>query len=261
MKKAILLTAFGTSNKADIERCLYPIRDDIKKEFKLHDVFIVFTSKIIREKLLLNHDMQIFTLEGSLKRLEEKGYEEVRILPLYLIENKEHMAIKELISQKKDSFKCLSLLDPLLMLDNNGDLKNTEIVISAIKNICKANENILFAGHGIKNNINTPFIKLKEELYKRNFNNIYFSTFDGSPSFDEISLNILKDGVKEIVLTSFLIFSGYHSKLDIFGDIDESYYSKLKSMGIEVYKDMLSLGEREEFRQVFVTILRENISN
>lgn len=259
MKKAILLTAFGTSSKVDIERCLYPIRDDIKKEFISYDVFIVFTSKIIREKLLTNHGVQMLSLEGSLTKLEEKGYEEVRVLPLYLIENKEHITIKGLIKERKQSFKYLSLLEPLLVLDSKENLKYAEIIISAIKDIWREKKNVLFAGHGIRDNINIPFIKLKEAFDKRNLSNIYFSTLEGSPDFNEISLQILKDGVKEIILTSFLIFSGYHSKLDIFGEIDESYYSKLKSMGIEVHKDLLSLGEREEFRQVFITILRENI--
>jgi sirohydrochlorin cobaltochelatase len=256
MKKAILLTAFGTSDKMDIERCLYPIRDDIKKEFPSYEVFIVFTSRIIREKLLLKYDLQMFSSEGILKRLEQKGYEEIVILPLYLIENKEYKALEELVFKRQDSFKCLSLLEPLLALDNNGDLKNIKIIIPFIKELCKDKSSVLFVGHGIKDNINMPFFRLEEELDKRNLKKIYFSTFEGSPSFDETVERIIKDRVNNITLTSFLIFSGYHSKNDIFGELENSYYSKLKSIGSEVQEDLLSLGERKEFREIYINILR-----
>ncbi|MBD7911647.1 sirohydrochlorin cobaltochelatase [Clostridium cibarium] len=261
MKKVILLTSFGTSEKNDIERCLYPIRDDIKKEFQSYEVFTVFTSKIIRERLLLKYDMQIFSLEGSLKRLEEKGYEEIIILPLYLIENEEHKALQKLVLERKDSFRFLSLLEPLLSLDNKGNLKNVESLITAISKVSKNKESMLFVGHGIKNKINIPFIRLKEELYRRNIKNIYFSTFEGRPNFDETVQKIFEDRIDYIRLTSFLIFSGYHSKKDIFGEMETSYCSKLKALGVKVEEDMLSLGEREEFRKIFIELLRKYVNN
>lgn len=259
MKKAILLTCFGTSYKDAIERCIYPIKQGIEKEFPDNKVFIVFTSRVIREKLLLKYDRQVFSMEGALKRLSEGEYSEVTILPLQLMEGREQKALEELCTKYKSSFKCLSLLKPLLSLDEKENLINIDLIIPFMEEMKKVYGNIVFVGHGIKNNINIPFKKLEEELLKRKLENIYFFTIEGEPSFKEVCEKIKCSKVDNITLLSFLMVSGYHSNKDIFGYSKETYYNKLEILDIEVDKDEISLGERKEIVKIYINLLRINI--
>ena len=49
--------------------------------------------------------------------------------------------------------------------------------------------------------------------------------------------------------------SGYHAKVDIFGENKESWCSKLELNGFKVNKQDTSLGERYEFREIYLKSL------
>lgn len=242
MKKAILLTAFGTSNKVDIEKCLYPFLEEVRDTVTEHEVFIVFTSRVIREKLLQKYDMQIYSPEGILKRLYFKNFDEVTIVPLYLIEGKGQRELEELKEKWKDSFKVLCLLKPLLSY-------NLQEVIDVFS---KEEDNYLFIGHGIRNSINESFYEL-QSIADEKGKKIYFSTFEGEPSFNEVVSKIKALKIKEITLAPFLITTGYHTRKDIFSsDREDSYYSKLLKEGFSIKKDEVSLIEREKIRKLYI---------
>lgn len=255
MKKVILLTSFGTSEKKGIEDSIDQIEIDIKNVFPDYKVIKVFTSRHIREKLLLKYDIQIHSLEGALKGIHEEGAEEVIILPLHLIRGKEQDKIEEITESYREKFKSLRIAEPLLSLDENSGLKNINDIIDKVISIKPKDEAILFVGHGIKNTCDLPFMLLRRELQNRNINGIYFATIAGNPTFEEIVEELKNDGVKSLTLTSFLIVSGYHAKVDIFGEEKDSWFYKLKEYGFEVNKQDVSLGERYEFREIYLKSL------
>ena len=255
MKKVILLTSFGTSERKGIENSIDPIERDINKAFPDYRVIKVFTSRHIREKLLLKHDIQVHSLEGALKRIYKEGVEEVIILPLHLIRGKEQDNIEEIAESYKDKFKSMTIAEPLLSLEEHGGLSKMDDIIEKVISIKPKDEPILFIGHGIKNTCDVPFILVRKELKKRNIKGIYFATLAGNPTFDEIVEELKKDNVNSLTVTSFLIVSGYHAKVDIFGENKEPWCSKLELNGFKVNKQDTSLGERYEFREIYLKSL------
>ena len=225
MKKVILLTSFGTSERKGIENSIDPIERDINKAFPDYRVIKVFTSRHIREKLLLKHDIQVHSLEGALKRIYKEGVEEVIILPLHLIRGKEQDNIEEIAESYKDKFKSMTIAEPLLSLEEHGGLSKMDDIIEKVISIKPKDEPILFIGHGIKTTCDVPFILVRKDL------------------------------VHSLTVTSFLIVSGYHAKVDIFGENKESWCSKLELNGFKVNKQDTSLGERYEFREIYLKSL------
>ena len=135
MKKVILLTSFGTSERKGIENSIDPIERDINKAFPDYRVIKVFTSRHIREKLLLKHDIQVHSLEGALKRIYKEGVEEVIILPLHLIRGKEQDNIEEIAESYKDKFKSMTIAEPLLSLEEHGGLSKMDDIIEKVISI------------------------------------------------------------------------------------------------------------------------------
>ena len=107
----------------------------MKKLFPDYRVVKVFTSRHIREKLLLKYDIQIHSLEGALKRIYEEGVEEVIILPLHLIRGKEQDNIEEITESYKDKFKSIIIAEPLLSLEEHGGLSKMDDIIEKVISI------------------------------------------------------------------------------------------------------------------------------
>lgn len=252
MKKLLLLVSFGTSDKKVIESCIDPMKRDIEENFKEFSVLKVFTSRNIREKLILNYNYKVFSLEEAMKIAYKDAVEEVIILPLYLMEGNEQGKLELEVSKYKNNFKIVKIIPPLLALNSIGKLKECEDLIKAILQLKPKDKGLLFIGHGMKNNINLPFILLQKEFESRGFKGIYFTTLEGSPSYNEVIEEIKKDNVTYIKVTSFLMVSGYHSQKDIFGENSESCCSILERKGFKVEKDILSLGERISFRELYL---------
>lgn len=255
MKKAIILSSFGTSYLKAIECSFSPLKKRLEREFPEYEIFIAFSSKAIRKKLLVDGGIVFLSLEETLDELLKKEYEKVVVMPLDIMGGGFTRASEELLSRYGASFECLSFLNPILALDGRGSLIYKDKLIEFISAMEKRYGNIVFALHGERDGANESIIKLKSDIETFGMKNIYFFALEGSPSFEETCKQIISDEVKEVTLLSFLFAPGYHSSRDIFGDNGKSFLSKLKRLKIDIKVDSVSLGEREEFRELLIKSL------
>lgn len=254
MKRAIIITFFGTTKQFAIENTLMFFKQKIQSKFKEVDVFIAFSSEIICKKLLINNNIKVYCLEEVLFRLKDR-YQDILLLNLNLTQGLENNKIEKIVSEYRPYFNEIIITDPLLTLDENNNLINGLAIVEVIRKIKPKNEAILFVGHGIKDNNNLPYIKLEDEVKKTGIQNVYFGTLNGSPGFEEVIAQMKNDKIDSVVITPFLIVSGYHASVDIFGDNINSWSENVDNFNIFVKSSFKGLLERKEIINLYLEIL------
>jgi len=115
MKKAILVTSFGTSHKDTRKKCLDSIQREVEEKYGNENVERAYTSGIIRRIIEKNEGIHIFDQKEGLKVLKDKGFEEIITMSLHILDGIEY-------SKLDDKFGKIS--KPLLADDE--DFKNKQ---------------------------------------------------------------------------------------------------------------------------------------
>ncbi len=138
MKKAILVTSFGTSHKDTRKKCLDSIQREVEEKYGSENVERAYTSGIIRQIIEKKEGVHIFDQEEGLKVLKDKGFEVIITMSLHILDGIEY-------SKLDDKFGKIS--KPLLADDK--DLK--KIVNNKEFNDFQGNDAIVLMGHGTEN--------------------------------------------------------------------------------------------------------------
>ena len=261
MKKAVILVAFGTTNIDGIKNSVDILVDELNKslddEFK---IIKVFTSNFIREKLKLEFNYHILSLEEALKQLETEEYEQVYIKPLYIFNGGELKKIKTIVEEKQYSFKTLLLGSCLLKnleedYDESYKIISTMIMDELYKKVNKSS-NILFIGHGSK-----KFKYPEYEVFIRYVNRIhegeiFFGTLEGSESIDCVLKTINNSNINSVNVVSLLMMPGKHYYRDICS-CNGSWISKLNSLDIDTKVLNKCLLEYESIRKLITNQIRD----
>ena len=239
MKKAILVTSFGTSHRDTREKCLDLIQREVEEKYGSENVERAYTSRIIRRIIEKNEGIHIFDQEEGLKVLKDKGFEEIITMSLHILDGIEY-------SKLDDKFGKIS--KPLLADDEDFE----KIVENKEFNDLEGNDAIVFMGHGTESEADYAYQKLQEEYLKAGKNNIFIATVDGKVTIKDVIEKMKGKGFKKILLKPFMIVAGDHAKNDMSSDDEDSWKTILKNEGYEVTSVLKGMGEYEFIRKMFM---------
>ncbi|MBS6020147.1 MAG: sirohydrochlorin cobaltochelatase [Leptotrichia wadei] len=239
MKKAILVTSFGTSHRDTREKCLDLIQREVEEKYGSENVERVYTSGIIRRIIEKNEGVHIFDQEEGLKVLKDKGFEEIITMSLHILDGIEY-------SKLDDKFGKIS--KPLLADDEDFE----KIVENKEFNDLEGNDAIVFMGHGTESEADYAYQKLQEEYLKAGKNNIFIATVEGKVTIKDVIEKMKGKGFKKILLKPFMIVAGDHAKNDMSSDDEDSWKTMLKNEGYEVTSVLKGMGEYEFIREMFM---------
>lgn len=239
MKKAILVTSFGTSHRDTREKCLDSIQREVEEKYGSENVERAYTSGIIRRIIEKNEGIHIFDQKEGLKVLKDKGFEEIITMSLHILDGIEY-------SKLDDKFGKIS--KPLLLDDE--DFKR--IAENKEFNDLEGNDAIVFMGHGTESEADCAYQKLQDEYLKAGKNNIFIATVEGKVTIKDVIEKMKGKGFKKILLKPFMIVAGDHAKNDMSSDDEDSWKTMLKNEGYEVTSVLKGMGEYKFIREMFM---------
>ena len=244
MKKAILVTSFGTSHKDTRKKCLDSIQREVEEKYGSENVERAYTSRIIRRIIEKNEGIHIFDQEEGLKALKDRGFEKIITMSLHIFGGIEY-------SKLDDKYGKIS--KPLLADDE--DFK--KIVENKEFNDLEGDDAIVFMGHGTESEADYAYQKLQDEYLKAGKNNIFIATVDGKVTIKDVIEKMKGKGFKKILLKPFMIVAGDHAKNDMSSDNEDSWKTMLKNEGYEVTSVLKGMGEYKFIREMFMDKLKE----
>lgn len=239
MKKAILVTSFGTSHRDTREKCLDLIQREVEEKYGSENVERAYTSRIIRRIIEKNEGIHIFDQKEGLKALKDRGFEKIITMSLHILDGIEY-------SKLDDKFGKISKQ----LLADDEDFK--KIVENKEFNDLEGNDAIVFMGHGTEIEADYAYQKLQEEYLKAGKNNIFIATVDGKVTIKDVIEKMKGKGFKKILLKPFMIVAGDHAKNDMSSDDEDSWKTILKNEGYEVTSVLKGMGEYEFIRKMFM---------
>ena len=244
MKKAILVTSFGTSHKDTRKKCLDSIQREVEEKYGNENVERAYTSGIIRQIIEKKEGVHIFDQEEGLKVLKDKGFEEIITMSLHILDGIEY-------SKLDDKFGKIS--KPLLADDE--DFK--KIVENKEFNDLEDDDAIVFMGHGTESAADYTYQKLQNEYLKAGKNNIFIATVEGKVTIKDIIEKMKEKDFKRILLKPLMIVAGDHAKNDMSSDDEDSWKTILKNEGYEVTAVLKGMGEYKFIREMFMDKLKD----
>lgn len=261
MKKAILITSFGTSHLDTLEKTISVIEKQIEDKYSNeYSVLRSFTSHMIIKSLKEKYDMSVMTPEEALGNLREEGYEEVIVQPLHIIPGEEYDYIKRVVNIHKPYFKNLIIGRPLLYFQSEEVNLDYDDLINELKRVMPKGENVLFVGHGTNHPASSCYGCLQNRFRELDYDNAFVGTVEGYPSIEGVIKTLKKYDIKEINLTPFLLVAGDHAKNDIFSEEEESWVLRLRQEGIKVNNIFKGLGEYQGIRNLYLKHLEDAIN-
>ena len=239
MKKAILVTSFGTSHKDTRKKCLDSIQREVEEKYGNENVERAYTSGIIRRIIEKKEEVHIFDQKEGLKVLKDKGFEEIITMSLHILDGIEY-------SKLDDKFGKIS--KPLLADDEDFE----KIVENKEFNDLEGNDAIVFMGHGTESEADYAYQKLQEEYLKAGKNNIFIATVEGKVTIKDVIEKMKGKGFRNILLKPLMIVAGDHAKNDMSSDNEDSWKTMLKNEGYEVTSVLKGMGEYEFIRKMFM---------
>ena len=239
MKKAILVTSFGTSHRDTRKKCLDLIQREVEEKYGSENVERAYTSGIIRRIIEKNEGIHIFDQKEGLKVLKDKGFEEIITMSLHILDGIEY-------SKLDDKFGKIS--KPLLADDEDFE----KIVENKEFNDLEGNDAIVFMGHGTESEADYAYQKLQDEYLKAGKNNIFIATVEGKVTIKDVIEKMKGKGFKKILLKPFMIVAGDHAKNDMSSDDEDSWKTMLKNEGYEVTSVLKGMGEYKFIREMFM---------
>ena len=244
MRKAILVTSFGTSHKDTREKCLESIQKEVEAKYGTENVERAYTSGVIRRIVERKEGIHIFDQEEGLKTLKNKGYDEIVTMSLHILDGIEYSKLNN---------KYGKISKPLLA--NDKDFKT--VVNDEEFNNLEGNDAIVFMGHGSESAADSTYQQLQEEYVKAGKDNIFIATVEGEVTIEDVIQRLKGRGFRKILLKPFMIVAGDHAKNDMASDEDDSWKTVLENEGYEVTPLLKGMGEYQFIRKMFMDKLEE----
>ena len=247
-KKSIILLFHGTSNYDDSSKMYYDIIKKFENEFKDFYITNAYSSSAIR-KMILNEE--IFpSIENRLKELKNKNIEEVYIIPIVILQNKDYSKGFHTMAQFKKDFSVIKYGESALSTPEDYDN-----MVSIIKKEFNKNDyTYLFVGHGGKHHSNSAYGMLGYKLYLENESYITM-TFAKGIGINEIKNKLIKLN-KKILIVPILISKSFHYKNEISKDI----VNQIEELGLKSEIMDRTFGEWDLFLELCINKTKKLIN-
>lgn len=260
MKKAIVLTTFGTS-VPEAQKAYEQIELQARHSFVETEIRWAFSSRTIRAKLA-GQGHRLDSPEVALARLMAENYTHVAVLSLHTIPGIEfHQLYRNamLFGEMSGGFERIVVARPLL--SSQTDIERVvRALLLAVPRQRKANDAVIFVGHGSKNHpadalyaaMNYAFLDIAE--------NVYVATVQGFPTLDVLLPKLAAGRFGKVFLLPFMSVAGEHVRNDMAGDKPDSWKSVLMKHGFDCEVHMVGTAEYPEIVAIWMDHLREAVS-
>lgn len=258
MKKAIVLVFFGTANLEgfnQIETFEKEIRDKFKKEYC---VCKAFTSKILANMISKKHNKKVLVLEEILEELNNKGYKNIHIQPVYIKEGNKYINTKKIVKKYEHYFINITFGKPLIT-NNKYELKDScNMITDIIKKEFYKYQNIVLVWHGSRNEDLQIYNILKDILINEEYKSLYIGTLEGEINKEDVIEELIKNNIENVILVPLFLIKGNHIKKDIFGE-SNSWKSAIEEKNIKVIKFNKTLLEYKEIKEWYINEISINL--
>ena len=248
--KYILVVSFGTSYAETRERTIEAIERQMAEEFPDYEVRRAFTSGMIIRKLRQRDGIEVDDLPTAFARLVEDGAEEVVVQPTHVMNGVEYDMVVDTVFQCYENFKRVGLGTPLL-----NSIDDYDRVVGIIRDeylVDEPDTAVVLMGHGTYHHANSAYPQLQLKLQLAGMDDVYVTTVEGFPDFDDTVSMMRGKGYRNVVLYPLMLVAGDHAINDMAGDEEDSLASVLKSEGYGVRSVIRGMGESPEFRRMFI---------
>ena len=259
MKKAVLVTSFGTSHLVTLEKTIAATEKAIAAALPDFTLRRAFTSTIIMKKLKARDGLEIDNVAEALNRLVEEDYSQVVIQPTHILCGEEYDKLCALAAPFVEKL-TISMGTPLLRtLDQHMELA---AVLKGLLPEPKDDEAILFMGHGSPHYANAAYALLQYLLSDMGCSRIFIGTVEGLPTLDQAIRQIKKnEKIKKLTVLPMMVVAGDHAKNDMAGDEEDSWKNVLQGEGFQVTCLLQGLGENPEIQALFAKHALEAAEN
>ncbi len=259
MRDGILVVSFGTTHREARKRSLDEIEKDIKKNFDGYCIYHAYTSKIVRERIFEMEGVTYPGVEEALLQMAEAGIENVFIQPTHVIPGEEYDKALHSAARHTDRFLSVKTGNPLLWSEE--DFCAAADILSECYHLKEMEDKsaAILMGHGSGHSANACYARFQETLAGKGLENVFVSTVEGTPDFDETFCEVEKHGIEKLTLIPFMTVAGDHVSNDMAGEGADSWKNRLAASGYQVNCIRRGLGEIAEIRDIYVKHLKETI--
>lgn len=237
MKPIIIVVYHGSANEQLNEMTSTLLTNKVKKQYPNHQVYEVFTSRIVQKRLINKR----LTIEQCLNLIDNKKTD-IYVLVTNLISGVELDFIKQELMNSNLNYHITPAL-----FDKQDTIDQVALILGT-----NNNENHLFVGHGSKRKTNSSYIHLEDSFIKYNYNNHYICVIDGQPIYKDIEYKI--DKSKKLNIYPLMFIAGYHAKKDV-----ASLATSLENEYTKVQYHNISLGMLDKIHDIYLNNLNSII--
>lgn len=250
-KKGLLLVAFGTSMETGA-----PAYEGIEGAFRMADQPVVwaFTSNIIRAKMA-RQGVRLLTVPEGLASLAEQGVTDVIVQSLHIMGGEEYAKMERLVLTEvlahPDRFASVKVGRPLV--ESMRDAREVaQAVLHSLPAARTADDAVLLMAHGQgEGRCDMVFAGMQGVINEAD-PLAFMASVEGYQDIDQILPLLEARGVRRVWLLPFMVVAGDHAHNDLAGDEPDSWASRLKARGMEVFPVLKGLGENPGVQTVFV---------
>ena len=255
MKKAILAVSFGTSYPDTLQRTIAATEEMLRKTFPDWEVRRAFTSGMIIRKLQKRDGVEIDTVTQAMERLEAEGYTHVAVQSTHVMHGEEY---EKMLSQLEPFRLRLRIAVGMPLLHAREDYEKTAAALLEWLPPVEENEALVLMGHGTEHFANSAYAQM-EQVLREHSDRVYLATVEGYPTLENVMARLEKrPEIRRIQLAPFMLVAGDHARNDMAG-AEDSWVSRLKSMGYPVSCVLRGLGECPAIRELFAEHCRRAV--
>lgn len=285
-KKAIVLTAFGTSYPEAITSIL-AIQKAVQKAFPNVPVKLAFTSNIIRNIWIERSQdkawqkanpgvpaevLHVKTPLATIADLQNKGYRDITVQSLHVFAGEEfHDTVTLLaglrsiraLKPRHTPFARLALGRPALGMPGEGHPYKTDLTVAAktlktdVEQARKMDAALVYMGHGNDFFSTGIYAEFQSTLQQEYGWPVIIGCVEGFPGFDEALTALKATGKKSVLMKPLMIVAGDHASNDMAGAEDDSWKVMLTKEGFDVHTELRGLGVVPEWAQLYVAHLKD----
>lgn len=245
-KQAILVVQFGTSNDQGRTLALDVLFDEVKQRYPQYEVRECYTSPTIR-RILAKKGLKKDSATDALLRLHLDGYDEVFVMPTFLLDGVEMNMLRDDVRQVEGFFKQVKVGNPMLY-----KIEDFHAVTDLLtRQVPAKNEAFVFVGHGNQYASSGAYTMLCQMMQQKG--SYYVGTIEGWPDLEASVAMVNPKLYKRVQVIPFLLAAGVHVR----EDVDGEWRPAFEKQGFQVEVSFKGLGEDKAFRQFILQHLDE----
>ena len=247
---ALLVVSFGTAYEETRQKTLEVIEADLRSAYPERAFYRAWTSGMVRKKVLAECGLRIDSVPEAMERMLSDGVTDLLVQPTHMMAGVEYEAIRGAIRGYAARFDSLRLGEPLLT-DPESLSALAGVIVSAYAGL-RENELLALMGHGSARSAFAPYEQLDAKFAELGHANICVGTVEFEPGIAPVLARVEARKPEKVIIAPLLVVAGDHAINDMAGDGEESWKSRIGTMGVRTECVLRGLGEYAAVRSLYV---------